>query len=63
MVMPGVHNNYPKPEFSRLKNFKDTLNSILSSLHKIIGGILQKKGVLVKATYFSTNCNDDKMLN
>jgi hypothetical protein len=32
--------------------------SILSSLHKIIGGILQKKSVLVKAAYFSTNCND-----
>ena len=37
---------------------KDTLNSVLSSLHIINGGIMQNKGVVVRTHRSLTNCND-----
>ena len=36
----------------------DSLNSVLSSLHIINGGIMQNKGVVVRTHRSLTNCND-----
>ena len=41
-----------------LLELEETLNSVLSSLHIINGGIMQNKGVVVRTHRSLTNCND-----
>ena len=59
--MDGVEQLYPvRPEFEgqNLIDLQDSLNSVLSSLHIINGGIMQNKGVVVRTHRSLTNCND-----
>ena len=44
--------------FSELEKISEPLNSVLSSLHIINGGIMQNKGVVVRTHRSLTNCND-----